>query len=113
MPVSRILRAPASDERPGTRGRDQGTPYKKRAIPSAERRRVAERYGCTPGRTVAVTCHYCRASGSIIWMAHYPCWPMFTLELDHVIPEFHGGLSVAKNLVLACQHCNRRKGAGS
>jgi 5-methylcytosine-specific restriction endonuclease McrA len=44
-------------------------------------------------------------------MAHYPCWPMFSLELDHVIPEFHGGPSVAENLVLACQRCNRRKGA--
>jgi len=33
------------------------------------------------------------------------------LELDHKDPERHGGQSTASNLVLACQHCNRSKGA--
>lgn len=111
MPLSTRPRAAVRDEPLGAHGRDQGAVYKKRAIPSAERRRIAERYGCTPGRTVPVTCHYCPATGSIIWMAHYPCWPMFTFELDHVIPEFRGGPSIAENLVLACRRCNRSKGA--
>ena len=34
-----------------------------------------------------------------------------TFHVDHVIPEFAGGASVASNLALACLHCSLRKGA--
>ncbi len=33
-----------------------------------------------------------------------------TLTFDHVIPVSHGGRSYAKNLVLSCNRCNRRRG---
>lgn len=86
------------------------TPYRKRAIPNEERRRLAARYGASWGSSTSVACHYCNEPGSIHW-AQDRCWPIFTLEIDHVVPEFHGGASVAENFVLACQHCNRSKGA--
>lgn len=84
--------------------------YKKRAIPLAVRREVARRYGAEPGKSVVVTCHYCPARLHIEWLAEYAYWPMFLGELDHVVPEFHGGPSTADNLVLACRPCNRSKG---
>ena len=31
-------------------------------------------------------------------------------EMDHVIPEKHGGLTESANLALACCYCNRFKG---
>jgi hypothetical protein len=31
-------------------------------------------------------------------------------EIDHVIPEKHGGLTIAENLALSCFFCNRYKG---
>ena len=33
-----------------------------------------------------------------------------TLTFDHVIPVSHGGRSYAKNLILSCERCNRRRG---
>lgn len=32
-------------------------------------------------------------------------------EVDHVLSEKHGGLTVAENLAFACQLCNRAKGS--
>lgn len=90
--------------------RPRRTPYKKRPIPSAVRREVCLRYGAEIGRTVAVACHYCGAQCAITWPANSPSWPVIRGELDHVVPEFRGGLSVADNLVLTCRTCNRRKG---
>ncbi len=31
-------------------------------------------------------------------------------EIDHVIPQKHGGTTVEENLALACFYCNRYKG---
>jgi hypothetical protein len=31
-------------------------------------------------------------------------------EIDHIIPEFHHGPTIASNLCLSCFHDNRRKG---
>ncbi len=31
-------------------------------------------------------------------------------EIDHIIPEFHGGKTLGSNLCLACFSCNRKKG---
>jgi 5-methylcytosine-specific restriction endonuclease McrA len=86
-------------------------PYRKRAIPNHVRRAVARRYGAEPGTTILVPCHYCGVLAKIDWMAEYPNWPVFYHELDHVMPEFHGGPSTADNIVLACQRCNRCKGS--
>jgi 5-methylcytosine-specific restriction endonuclease McrA len=33
------------------------------------------------------------------------------LTLDHVTPRHRGGLTVHRNLVAACERCNRRKGS--
>lgn len=84
--------------------------YRKRAIPCAVRREVAQRYGCSPGERLEVPCHYCGAPGFIRWTMSRS-WVTFDHELDHVIPEVLGGPSTADNIVLACQPCNRRKGA--
>lgn len=32
-----------------------------------------------------------------------------TIEVDHLIPAKHGGPGVARNLVVACLGCNRRR----
>lgn len=88
--------------------------YKKRAIPSAVRRGVALKYGGAPGRRVSVPCHYCGTPGLIYWPLRWDgtpeCWVVFDHELDHVIPEYHGGTSTVENLVLACRRCSRGKG---
>lgn len=90
-------------------------PFKKRAIPGAEKVAVARRYGAVPGTsTEGVQCHYCSFVGSIWWPFTYTGkvgTHMVTtgLEFDHVYPESKGGLSVAENLVLACRPCNRAK----
>jgi 5-methylcytosine-specific restriction endonuclease McrA len=36
-----------------------------------------------------------------------------SFEIDHILPEQHGGRSVLKNLALACFACNRFKGTKS
>ena len=88
--------------------------YRKAVIPQAVRRAVARRYGCPPGGKIQVPCHYCGAPGQISWqMLHSGrpgAWVHFGHELDHRIPEFHGGPTTAENIVLACQPCNRKKG---
>jgi 5-methylcytosine-specific restriction endonuclease McrA len=84
--------------------------YRKRNVPNAVRREVARRYGAEPGTTVLVPCHYCGVLAKIVWLSYDLSWPIFYHELDHVIPQFHGGPSTAANIVLACQSCNRRKG---
>jgi 5-methylcytosine-specific restriction endonuclease McrA len=33
------------------------------------------------------------------------------LEIDHVVPIFHGGTSALDNLQVLCRHCNRTKRA--
>jgi len=34
-----------------------------------------------------------------------------TFHLDHIVPEMHGGATVAGNLALACVSCSLRKGS--
>lgn len=35
----------------------------------------------------------------------------FSFEIDHIISEKHGGLTVAENLCLSCPDCNAYKGS--
>lgn len=90
--------------------------YKKRSIPPATRRAVARRAagGMEPERGI-VECAYCGEPGRFWWPRRRDgkpgCWVHFTLELDHVIPERHGGPATADNIVTACRSCNRRKGS--
>ncbi|HBN76299.1 MAG TPA: hypothetical protein DD473_10875 [Planctomycetaceae bacterium] len=37
--------------------------------------------------------------------------PLASLQIEHIIPRKHGGLSRSKNLALACIDCNLHKGA--
>lgn len=61
-------------------------------IPAILRQRVAE--------TARFRCGYCLTSQQIIG-------PL--LEIEHIIPEALGGLSVEENLFLACPICNSHK----
>ena len=45
-------------------------------------------------------CAYCQSAASIVGMP---------FEIDHVIPESLGGLTVRENLCLCCSPCNERK----
>lgn len=63
-------------------------------IPSALRRLVEERANCL--------CEYCLLPADVAFFAH---------EIDHVIPEKHGGETNADNLALTCWRCNRHKGS--
>lgn len=98
IPVHAVIR---TQPRPGG--------YKKRAVPAAERRKLAQRYGAFWGRPlVAARCEWCPRIGGVIFTS--PSFPAFVdLEMDHVIPEFLGGPNIAANLVLACPTCNRGK----
>jgi hypothetical protein len=77
----------------------------------AARIEVARRYGATGPGTWPASCVYCGASGSIIWRAQSVS--LDGLTLDHWTPRARGGTDTADNLVLACQACNRRKGAAA
>ena len=91
------------------RPRDRWGYFKKRKVSDASRRAVARRYGGLPHQTVETRCHYCDVTGRIHWIT--PSWVWFEgLEIDHVVPEYHGGEGTPDNLVLACRPCNRRKG---
>ena len=63
-------------------------------IPAELRRRVRERAGNR--------CEYCRIQEATTLLG---------CEVDHVISEKHGGLTVENNLALACFECNRAKGS--
>lgn len=45
-------------------------------------------------------CEYCQASQLVI----------IEMEIDHIVPESAGGLTIAENLCLACVGCNHFKG---
>ena len=89
----------------------------KRAVPPASRRAVALAAGAVPGETTYVQCTYCDATGTAYWPRRLDglpgAWVHLSLEIDHIIPESHGGASTPDNLTLACRRCNRRKGAKS
>lgn len=90
---------------------------RKRAIPQASRRAVALAAGAVPGETTLAPCHYCGILAAITWPRLFDgrpgSWVHFGHEIDHVMPESHGGTNSPSNLVLACLPCNRSKGAGA
>jgi hypothetical protein len=47
-------------------------------------------------------CEYCRMPE-----AYYPTMPF---PIDHITARQHGGSTTARNLALACLHCNSHKG---
>ncbi|WP_026795104.1 MULTISPECIES: HNH endonuclease [Planktothrix] len=47
-------------------------------------------------------CEYCQVTADFSFFPH---------EVDHVIPEKHGGLTQADNLAYSCWRCNRYKGS--
>lgn len=87
---------------------------RKTRIPDRVRVAVAERYGAKPGVECSAPCYHCGRPGLIYWYARKDGRGAqrvrFGHELDHVIPESAGGLTVPDNLVLACRPCNRSKG---
>lgn len=46
-------------------------------------------------------CEYCLLLANVSFFPH---------EIDHVIPEKHGGVTEADNLAFTCWRCNRHKG---
>ncbi len=46
-------------------------------------------------------CEYCQMPQEYAEATH---------EIDHIIAQKHGGLTLSKNLALACFHCNNHKG---
>lgn len=63
-------------------------------IPAALRKLVYERANRC--------CEYCLISEGVSFASH---------EIDHVIAEKHGGLTVEDNLALSCTLCNKHKGS--
>src|SRR5438045_2517909 len=47
-------------------------------------------------------CEYCLTPESIGLVPH---------EVDHVVAQKHGGITLENNLALSCIHCNRHKGS--
>jgi hypothetical protein len=62
-------------------------------IPSALRKLVEQRAG--------YRCEYCLLPAGISFFPH---------EIDHIVAEKHGGLTVQDNLAYTCWRCNRYKG---
>lgn len=46
-------------------------------------------------------CDYCRIPGR---------FDPLPFQLDHIIAEQHGGLTILENLAWSCLHCNKHKG---
>ena len=64
------------------------------ALSARRRREVYERAaGC---------CEYCRRTVRV---------RLVPFEVDHIVPLKHGGDDIEQNLCLACEPCNRYKGA--
>lgn len=84
----------------------------KLSIPQESRRRVAIKYGCTPGGQSEASCYSCGATGSIWWpktqKGKPSGWVAFSgIEISHFQPESKGGKNTEENLVLCCRRCNR------
>jgi hypothetical protein len=47
-------------------------------------------------------CEYCKISEEVTFAKH---------QIDHVIAEKHGGLTIEENLALSCTLCNKHKGS--
>ncbi|MDZ7622177.1 MAG: HNH endonuclease signature motif containing protein [Candidatus Competibacteraceae bacterium] len=63
-------------------------------IPAALRRLVHHRAGGC--------CEYCQIPEQFSLLSH---------QIDHIIPEKHGGYTDSANLALACVLCNKHKGS--
>ena len=63
-------------------------------VPATLRKQVTKRAG---GH-----CEYCRFPQSVA---------LLSFEMEHIISEKHGGMTVPENLALACPYCNRAKGS--
>ncbi len=94
---------------------DVATTYRKRAIPQATRRAVADRSADMDGQRGRAWCEYCGYEGTVYWphrrdgkRGGWVC--LQGLEWDHVVPEYLGGSQDPENVVLACCRCNRSKG---
>jgi 5-methylcytosine-specific restriction endonuclease McrA len=90
---------------------------RKATIPARVRREVLLAAGAVLGETRAILCHWC---GAVAGMAHGfllrdgrpSLWLSAPgVDLDHVLPESHGGETSTRNLVASCYGCNRSKGA--
>lgn len=46
-------------------------------------------------------CEYCQVSADTA---------LLPFQIDHIIAEKHGGLTMAENLALSCERCNSHKG---
>src|SRR3990170_2463074 len=46
-------------------------------------------------------CEYCRIPAEVA---------LLPFQIDHIIAEKHGGLTIADNLALSCERCNSHKG---
>lgn len=49
----------------------------------------------------AQRCEYCQVPADVA---------LLPFQIDHIIAEKHGGLSIADNLALICERCNSHKG---
>jgi 5-methylcytosine-specific restriction endonuclease McrA len=89
---------------------------KRTPVPSAERRKLALRYGCKPGERTTVECYWCGEIGAVDWRhmtvhGTPTSWPTFSLTVDHRVPLALGGTHDSSNLVFACRSCNACKGS--
>lgn len=82
---------------------------KKSSIPNAVRRAVATRFGAVVAVPCPVSCHWCGASGVLMWYTANGWVHVSSLEFDHLIPEGLGGQTTADNIVLSCRACNRKR----
>jgi 5-methylcytosine-specific restriction endonuclease McrA len=57
--------------------------------------------------TQNLTCHYCKQTNLKIKSKD----PKELATIDHVVPRALGGKNEPSNYVVACQHCNEKKGA--
>lgn len=55
-------------------------------------------------------CFYCERTFSRLLPGEMDNEPMVLRTKDHVIPKSRGGNDTAKNIVIACEKCNRLKG---
>lgn len=86
-------------------------------VPSKARRELAIKYGCVPGYTSVVRCHWCGMQGCVYWpllnSGKPHGWPVFEHHIDHLIPLARGGSHEVSNLAFACERCNWSRGAKS
>ena len=71
---------------------------RKRHIPEKIQNLVYKKYGHRK------TCPYCKRRYNELRIFRN-VWR----EIDHIIPESRGGLTVIENLILVCSNCNRSK----